>query len=1043
MSFVQNPSAGWKHPGPTYAQLPNQSSNATTPPDVQTPQNPSNALAQQNLMQSPGNAAPQKPSGLAAPAIDATKPTSSDVIGNAALSRAQGPVTLVSGVGDRNLTVSVLRNGQFEVAMAKPPVESLVFSGGGAKGAAYPGAVKALEDAKVLAGVKTVSGSSAGAITASLIAAGNSADEFKVISNTTKFMDLIAHEDVGWLKSTLQAFGDWSGNNIASVLGRLGTPATNLENSVRDNVRASVMNHLNDFNPDRLGMTKLRDDVIAIRTKLQREPDSFVTFADLRTLSRAIPEIKDLNVTGTALIADHAQLAIFNADTSPDMDVAKAVHISAAFPKVFEQVGHTLDSGVKGKFMDGGAMLNIPVPGLVNPRTDQGLIPNPNTMIFAFEGSELSAVMGPDPGNGGTKVSQIKDAIVGARVSAAKGYQTDGLRGYRDQIVPIDMHAQGRDYGTMLAGTLNFSMDRDVAEILQIKLQNSVQKHLDARSQAQVKGRFNTLDEALLALNDAEFNQLQSTPNLPFAPKLADVERFRKAAREGLDKLAAAVDQSYQKGQGMRTLRESAAGALRELDGLAGGSREKLDFLVRAINRPDSRLFQGLLDGLRGRVSDAGVRDSNVLTAALREAERRDVQTAANHTIRDLIFPSRFRSSQSIHNIRVLNETMEKLRAAKTRQAFNAALDHLAAGYEHRSYFGTGTPRTVKEALAAKLPDPAIAARRDDVRRLAEVPMFAAAGLIDVSPPPYDAPAAVEYPSFAPPPYDAPAAVVANTARGPVNEEPKSSVVTIHKKKHLDSVRPRASAISSPRPSPELKASEKFTPATPSHELIPGLLDPPTVPKFRARGPQDRPANGPGASSDPKLQSPVIPTPAPPSNASASPAVASNDSPVAVQPRPRVRDRLSELKIHLKPNSRYNFGGNTRPTPRVSALSTRPLGSPITVTPAPPSAASSSASAQSSQSASPSSASAQSSQSAPVTSASAQSSQFAPVTSASAQSSQFAPASSTSSAAPGVSRGDVRNDARPPQADPDSSFVTLSAKELQELENMKIRLNNL
>jgi len=55
--------------------------------------------------------------------------------------------------------------------------ESLVFSGGGIKGLAYVGAIKALEEKQLFQNVKRFAGASAGAITAALLAIGMGADE--------------------------------------------------------------------------------------------------------------------------------------------------------------------------------------------------------------------------------------------------------------------------------------------------------------------------------------------------------------------------------------------------------------------------------------------------------------------------------------------------------------------------------------------------------------------------------------------------------------------------------------------------------------------------------------------------------------------------------------------------------------------------------------------------------------------------------------------------------------------------------------------------
>lgn len=62
-----------------------------------------------------------------------------------------------------------------------PPIENLVFSGGGARAVAYIGALEVLHRHGILAGVRRYAGTSAGSITALLLAAGFSPREMRQI----------------------------------------------------------------------------------------------------------------------------------------------------------------------------------------------------------------------------------------------------------------------------------------------------------------------------------------------------------------------------------------------------------------------------------------------------------------------------------------------------------------------------------------------------------------------------------------------------------------------------------------------------------------------------------------------------------------------------------------------------------------------------------------------------------------------------------------------------------------------------------------------
>ncbi|MBL0089349.1 MAG: patatin-like phospholipase family protein [Ideonella sp.] len=89
----------------------------------------------------------------------------------------------VKGADGKTLQVGQAANGSVTLLAPPPKIETITFSGGGGKGAALPGAVRALEDSGVLKDVKTVTGASVGSMTAALVAGGITADEFEEIGN--------------------------------------------------------------------------------------------------------------------------------------------------------------------------------------------------------------------------------------------------------------------------------------------------------------------------------------------------------------------------------------------------------------------------------------------------------------------------------------------------------------------------------------------------------------------------------------------------------------------------------------------------------------------------------------------------------------------------------------------------------------------------------------------------------------------------------------------------------------------------------------------
>lgn len=74
--------------------------------------------------------------------------------------------------------------------------EGLVFSGGGIKGLAYVGAIKALEEKNLFQKIKRFAGASAGAITAALLAIGMSADELDEQMSSVDFGTFLQESNV-------------------------------------------------------------------------------------------------------------------------------------------------------------------------------------------------------------------------------------------------------------------------------------------------------------------------------------------------------------------------------------------------------------------------------------------------------------------------------------------------------------------------------------------------------------------------------------------------------------------------------------------------------------------------------------------------------------------------------------------------------------------------------------------------------------------------------------------------------------------------------
>lgn len=189
---------------------------------------------------------------------------------------------------------------------------NLVFEGGGVKGIAYAGAIQVLEDRGILADIKRVGGTSAGAITATLLALGVDSRKLEGILAGTDFHQFMQRsflfirelanlrDEYGWYGG--EEFEAWLADRILDAAG------------TRD-----------------------------------------LTFAELRAKVQAgAPGFRDLYVVGTDLTMQDFRL--YSHEGTPDMPIREAVRISMSIPLFFKAViknGHVL--------IDGGVTYNYPL----------------------------------------------------------------------------------------------------------------------------------------------------------------------------------------------------------------------------------------------------------------------------------------------------------------------------------------------------------------------------------------------------------------------------------------------------------------------------------------------------------------------------------------------------------------------------------------------------------------------------------------------------------------------------------------------------------
>lgn len=187
-------------------------------------------------------------------------------------------------------------------------INNLVFEGGGIKGIAYAGALKCLEEQGLTKNVHSIAGSSAGAITAGLLAVGYNGKELE---------DTLVSIDYESIKDTRCCFGKCWG-----VLKRFGIFKGNAFEQIYANLLAAKTG----------------------------DPD--ITF-------KQIKKRYGINLCITATNLNKYKLEYFCTEKTPDMPLKSAVRVSMSVPFLFEVKNYPSFNG--DVYVDGGLLNNYPI----------------------------------------------------------------------------------------------------------------------------------------------------------------------------------------------------------------------------------------------------------------------------------------------------------------------------------------------------------------------------------------------------------------------------------------------------------------------------------------------------------------------------------------------------------------------------------------------------------------------------------------------------------------------------------------------------------
>ncbi|MEO8527240.1 MAG: patatin-like phospholipase family protein [Caldimonas sp.] len=631
------------------------------------------------------------------------------------------PPQAFDGDGGKKLEVAKRANGRIVYTAPPPKVAEITFSGGGGKGTALPGAVKALYESGVLDGTTKIAGASVGSMTAALVAAGIKPEEFLKVADADSTTDAITEGTGGTKKGLLaRAMKNKLLTNDLSPLTGKG-----LEDIVRDVLDETLRKRMSEYTV-KCGQEGKppAPEVLKIIERLSSNKAG-PTFGDYRTLSKFIPSIKELVMTGTYTTEksdqkqdfeaqkkggkkeekpakakkfkggnQEGQLYVFDADTEPDLEVAVAVHASASFPGAFKPIDIKIASGLTVTFIDGGVMNNTPTSSSIGNERDLDPLPEKRGVTFLFDDPDGDAgkiVKGRVNPAQGLK-TRLMDWFTGSNNAGAEYAKNKSAADKPGEIVVVPLVCDYVDPKTgkkgkydmrgMGGGTLNFNPPKAVRDDLRAKTEAETKKQIaeDGKSR---EHEFKSDAEMFVSI---PLDELKTLAAGNYAGAKAAVT-FREHVAEMVAKLQDGAKKAVAGGKRAADALQTkdVSMALDELDKLAGAEPQFQAYVGRELNKkPELDL---MLEAAR-RINRNGGKKSPTMDATDAIAEGLRAHTFADNIVKQLVYPKMKQEPEGGAGILTLLTIEQLLRHAKKPSDVNQAIDlgvkHFAKKADHR-----------------------------------------------------------------------------------------------------------------------------------------------------------------------------------------------------------------------------------------------------------------------------------------------------------------------------------------------------------------------
>lgn len=434
------------------------------------------------------------------------------------------------------------KDGKWSVLQPAPHPENAALSGGGVKGAGYVGWFKAAEQFGVLKNLKRIAGSSAGAVTAALIASGMSAEDFKKASDRTSFWSLLTGTSQD---SVINAATKLETKGWLSYFSFSGTYAVD---HINQEMVGSIKKYFNEFKTEAAFKEKIEElqsstsisqedakRLVTLYQKIVPPPSHWlfgsffqkkqstymVTFQDLALLTKSDSRFKELTVTAYSTTENKEEY--FNAKTTPEVKIAEAVRASMALPVAFSPV--IIHSE---KIEDGGVGSNTPAEVFKE-------YPQSTTLVLQFEndGRFNEIVYGVEPkqkplGVVAKEEQQFKEALEEA-VTQNRNLEQDFKK---DEGKLFEAGPNAMMVGKGSLGAISFTATAQ--EIRQAELQAEIRamEAFSLRQNQAIDHIFESLKDAMKMMSAAELRSIIAFYDLK--PPQYDTD-YEEKERQGVD----------------------------------------------------------------------------------------------------------------------------------------------------------------------------------------------------------------------------------------------------------------------------------------------------------------------------------------------------------------------------------------------------------------------------------------------------------------------------------------------------------------------------